>query len=202
MGHPENILRKEICDIFCSKIWQEAGVQHIFVDEAHCDVNWGKDFRPDFTSISKLRAVFPKAYMVALTATATLTMQKEIVKILCISKNYKSVSASVDRSNITLNVIKRLPTSGGLHSASDSFEKAIHPIIQELCDDPINAKRTIVYCKLKWCGYGYEMACREATKFPETSKIVDAVSQFHAPCTSKVSLIREYLNKYEFVLNT
>ena len=84
IGHPEHVLSKEVCDILRQDQWKS--VKHIIVDEAHCIVQWGNNFRPEYKNLSKLRAIFPEAVVVALTATATKETQKEIIKSLCMKK--------------------------------------------------------------------------------------------------------------------
>ena len=46
-------------------------VSLIVVDEAHCISQWGYDFRPSYLNIAALRAMFPAAPVLALTASAT-----------------------------------------------------------------------------------------------------------------------------------
>ncbi|CAG2234391.1 recQ [Mytilus edulis] len=153
-GHPEQILKKEVCTIFKQKSWEN--VSHIVVDEAHCVVQWGHDFRPDFRNISKLRAILPQAKILALTATATPKMRKEIQQQLCM-KDVFSLSGPVDRPNIKLIVQKRLPLTGGKTTAEGSYQDVLNPYIEELCSQIWNVPKTIVYSKLKWCGVGYDM---------------------------------------------
>lgn len=43
----------------------------VAVDEAHCIVQWGNDFRHDYLKLGKLRNIFPKVPLLALTASAT-----------------------------------------------------------------------------------------------------------------------------------
>lgn len=43
---------------------------------------WGHDFRPDYKKLHELRQKFPKVPMVALTATATPRVQKDILNQL------------------------------------------------------------------------------------------------------------------------
>ncbi len=53
-------------------------ISMIAVDEAHCISQWGHDFRPDYLKIAELREYFPKAPVLALTASATLQVQEDI----------------------------------------------------------------------------------------------------------------------------
>jgi len=56
----------------------DLNISLIAVDEAHCISQWGHDFRPDYRKISSLRQIFPKVPILALTASATLEVQKDI----------------------------------------------------------------------------------------------------------------------------
>ena len=186
IGHPEHILAKEVCSLLRYDTWR--GVSHIIIDEAHCVVQWGHAFRPDYQNLSKLRAIFPSAKVVALTATATKDTQQHIITSLCM-KNVRVISCSIDRPNVRISVEKRLPSTGQTSSSENSFHTIIVPVIKKLCTEPSEFPKTIVYCKLKWCGEGYETACRETVKLPNFESVLEAVSQYHAPCTEEVTLV-------------
>lgn len=51
----------------------------IVVDETHLVMDWGSEFRPGYQRLGKLRAIFPNAMVLALTATATKPMI-EVIK--------------------------------------------------------------------------------------------------------------------------
>ncbi|MFM7091667.1 MAG: RecQ family ATP-dependent DNA helicase, partial [Bacteroidota bacterium] len=53
-------------------------VNLIAIDEAHCISQWGYDFRPAYLKIADIRAHFPNTPMLALTATATREVSKDI----------------------------------------------------------------------------------------------------------------------------
>lgn len=61
-------------------------VSSIIVDEAHCVSQWGHDFRPSFLKIKELRTSFPKIPVMALTATATKLVQKDILEQLAMKE--------------------------------------------------------------------------------------------------------------------
>jgi ATP-dependent DNA helicase RecQ len=48
------------------------------VDEAHCISQWGYDFRPPYLKIAEIREFLPKVPVLALTATATPEVVKDI----------------------------------------------------------------------------------------------------------------------------
>ena len=53
-------------------------LQRVIVDEAHCIVEWGHDFRPQYARLVSLRSLLPGVQFVAMTATATPTVLKSI----------------------------------------------------------------------------------------------------------------------------
>ena len=57
---------------------QELNINCIAVDEAHCISEWGHDFRPSYRQIKNIRQYFPETNIIALTATATKKVVKDI----------------------------------------------------------------------------------------------------------------------------
>ena len=79
-------------------------IKGIAVDEAHCISEWGHDFRPAFRLIKKLRPLFPQTPIMALTATATPKVLKDIRASLCLIQP-KIFSTSFERKNIYYDVL-------------------------------------------------------------------------------------------------
>jgi ATP-dependent DNA helicase RecQ len=57
-------------------------VNLIAIDEAHCISQWGYDFRPSYLRIAVLREHLPDTPVLALTASATEEVQKDICEKL------------------------------------------------------------------------------------------------------------------------
>lgn len=74
------------------------------VDEAHCIAKWGPDFRPDYLILGQVRKILGSPLTLALTATATLSVEETIKKQLRLEENSKTIRYSIDRPNIFLNV--------------------------------------------------------------------------------------------------
>ncbi|WP_375252560.1 RecQ family ATP-dependent DNA helicase [Dokdonia donghaensis] len=78
-------------------------VSLIAVDEAHCISQWGHDFRPAYRDISKLRALKPNCPIIALTATATTKVLKDITSLLDL-KQPQLFKTSYHRKNLTYKI--------------------------------------------------------------------------------------------------
>lgn len=94
-------------------------VRCLTIDEAHCVSEWGHDFRPDYLEIASVRALFPRAVCLALTATATKQVRDDIVRNLGLRDPAVLVS-SFDRVNVYLNVV---PKQGGLGQVVDCIRR-------------------------------------------------------------------------------
>ncbi|XP_063053584.1 recQ-like DNA helicase BLM isoform X2 [Engraulis encrasicolus] len=78
------------------------------IDEAHCVSQWGHDFRPDYKRLNELRQKFPRVPIMALTATATPRVQKDILNQLMMSSP-QVFSMSFNRHNLKYTVIPKKP---------------------------------------------------------------------------------------------
>ena len=76
------------------------GVAQVAIDEAHCISEWGHDFRPDYRNLRLLRGMFPRAPVMALTATATAKVRDDIAEQLMIPEARRFI-ASFNRENLT-----------------------------------------------------------------------------------------------------
>ncbi|MBF0504076.1 MAG: DNA helicase RecQ [Candidatus Omnitrophica bacterium] len=78
-------------------------VSLIAVDEAHCISQWGHDFRPEYLNLNDLREDFPSIGVVALTATATPKVRRDIIQYLGL-KAHRTFLSSFNRPNLHYDI--------------------------------------------------------------------------------------------------
>ncbi len=97
---PERFRKKEFLEILSRR-----RVSLLAVDEAHCISEWGHDFRPDYTRLKEFRLLMHNPPTIALTATATPDVQRDILKQLDLSsEEVQLFHEGIDRPNLFLEV--------------------------------------------------------------------------------------------------
>ncbi len=81
------------------------GVSLLAIDEAHCVSEWGHDFRPSYLRVRQVRERLGLPPTIALTATATPEVRKDIVKQLGLSQP-EIIVTGFDRANLGYHVIR------------------------------------------------------------------------------------------------
>ena len=85
-------------DIFLTRI-NDMNINLIAVDEAHCISQWGYDFRPAYLEIANIRKFLPEIPVLALTATATINVIKDIQEKLIFTEE-NVFKKSFERKNL------------------------------------------------------------------------------------------------------
>ena len=96
-------LKTELFQVRMQRVNKQRGIALIAVDEAHCISQWGYDFRPAYLEIEKTRELFPEVPVIALTATATPRVKKDIQEKLKFQLS-KVFTKSFARSNLSYSV--------------------------------------------------------------------------------------------------
>ena len=104
-------------------------VSLIAIDEAHCISEWGHEFRPDYRNLRQLREMFPRTPVLALTATATERVRRDIVEQLGLT-GAEVFASSFNRENLTYSV-----------QAKGNVERQLPQLLSKWKDSP-----AIVYC--------------------------------------------------------
>lgn len=103
------------------EVLREVRVRQLVVDEAHCVVTWGTDFRPDYLYVYRiLERMGKRPPVAALTATATQDMRATICERLHLH-NPRMVLASFDRPELRLVVYNRSTPAHPIRYRSDKL---------------------------------------------------------------------------------
>ncbi len=89
---------------------QEHPPRLVAVDEAHCISHWGHDFRPDYRLVGERLPRIQGAPLVALTATATPRVQKDIIEKLGINDARRFIRG-FRRTNLGVECVEAPPSA-------------------------------------------------------------------------------------------
>ena len=92
-------------ELFITKV-RSMRVSMITVDESHCISQWGYDFRPAYLKIADIRKLLPDIPVLALTATATPPVAKDIQDKLLFREGSRVIRMSFERENLAYIVRK------------------------------------------------------------------------------------------------
>ena len=97
---PERFRKDEFLEVLSRR-----KVSLLAVDEAHCVSEWGHDFRPDYTRVGEIRSLIGDPTTIALTATATPEVQRDILRQLGLSPGeMRTFAHGIERPNLKLEV--------------------------------------------------------------------------------------------------
>lgn len=132
-----------------------AGVKLLAVDEAHCISEWGHDFRPDYARLGFFRRILGHPTTIALTATATDRVRRDIVELLDL-RDPKTFITGFARPNLFYEVqspsrerqkpenliafLRRTPGSGIIYTSSRKRAEEVAGLVADR-----TGRRTAVY---------------------------------------------------------
>ncbi|RAL39559.1 hypothetical protein DM860_003092 [Cuscuta australis] len=103
---PEKVAKSDVLLRHLERLHDSDSLSRIVIDEAHCVSQWGHDFRPDYQCLGILKQKFPSVPVLALTATATLSVKEDVVQALGLS-NCIVFRQSFNRPNLRYSVIPK-----------------------------------------------------------------------------------------------
>ncbi len=132
----------------------ETRIQRFVVDEAHCVSEWGHDFRPDYLHLDQVLGRLGDPPLLALTATATIEVQQDIVKQLG-RPTAQVVVSGFNRPNLSFEVryacgedmkwrqlerlIAEIPGSGIVYAGTRRQTEEVAEFIRRRTERPVIA---------------------------------------------------------------
>lgn len=102
--------------------WKRLKINLIAIDEAHCISQWGHDFRPDYSALTKIKETLPDVPVIALTATADRLTRDDIVARLRLRDPFCYIG-SFDRPNISLRAYRNPGSKARMRFIADMARK-------------------------------------------------------------------------------
>mgnify|MGYP003451212681 FL=1 len=127
---PESIVNMKS---FFEELIESQGISLFAIDEAHCISSYGFDFRKAYRDLTFIRENFEEIPILAVTATATELVGRDICKVLNL-KTERPITTSFDRPNLYIEIQTK-----GKNPKDD-----IVPIIKKYPN-----KSIIIYCLTK-----------------------------------------------------
>lgn len=134
------------------RLLKEIRISLVALDEAHCISQWGHDFRPDYLKISHALVVVGRPQTIALTATATEKVRKDIIHHLRM-RSPRVFITGFDRRNLYWEVIsignnqeklkmmkERVRGAAGAAIIYTGTRKGVERIVQTCQRDGLKAK--------------------------------------------------------------
>ncbi|KAK8726097.1 hypothetical protein OTU49_010375 [Cherax quadricarinatus] len=129
----------DACSDILVTLKNRVGISLFAIDEAHCVSQWGHDFRAAYRRLGTLRKQFPKVPILALTATATQRVRKDICSSLGLRSPEVTIT-SFDRPNLYIEVrIKK----------KNILSDLLPLMAKDSCGKYYPEGSTIIYCPTK-----------------------------------------------------
>ncbi len=123
---PEKLLQPSVLGLL-----QDIEVSCVAVDEAHCVLRWGQQFRPEYAQLGQLKQVFPETPVIALTGTLLPSKEADVAHALSLVSP-KVIRESIDRPNLRVQISQK--------------RRAKHQLLGFLMKEGL-AQPGIVYCR-------------------------------------------------------
>ncbi len=181
---PERFSKPEFCACL-----QNREIFLLAVDEAHCVSLWGHDFRPDYAKIPQIRQILRNPPVLALTATATAEVQKDILQKIGIAEDCEIVFSGLERPNLIFNVHEIY----GFNEKLEKFYELYHAHKEHAAKNPEGAGSVILYSVLI-------QTVRQISQFLSAKKISHEVYHGDLPPNQRRRSLNRFMSEPSSVM--
>ncbi|UKK02003.2 DNA helicase [Theileria orientalis] len=170
---PESLVSSNILKNSLLTMYRNRRISRFVLDEVHCVSQWGNDFRPNYGKLGMIRANFPEVPILALTATATESVIKDVILKLNL-RDVVVFKSDFNRKNLEYLVVEK----------QRSFKLAIKQLIEIVA----NFKDS--------CGIVYCFSCNESERVSRELSKVTSCYHYHAQMstTMRTRVYNDWIN--------
>ncbi|UKJ90461.2 DNA helicase [Theileria orientalis] len=170
---PESLMSSNILKNSLLSMYRNGRISRFVLDEVHCVSQWGNDFRPNYGKLGMIRANFPEVPIVALTATATESVIKDVILKLNL-RDVVVFKSDFNRKNLEYLVVEK----------QRSFKLAINQLIEIVADFKDS------------CGIVYCLSCNESERVSRELSKVTSCFHYHAQMstTMRTQVYNDWIN--------
>ncbi|GAA6062989.1 hypothetical protein JCM10212_004971 [Sporobolomyces blumeae] len=143
---PERIDKSKTFMSTLQKMYDAGLLARFVIDEAHCITMTGHDYRPAYLSLERLKVVFPKVPILAVTATAPSNVISDMIKTLGLPRRTSPGNAALPNSTVLFSApLYRPNLNWSVVPKPSKPEVAVEAIIDWILDNH-EGETGIVYC--------------------------------------------------------
>ncbi|GAA5960439.1 hypothetical protein JCM3765_007514 [Sporobolomyces pararoseus] len=143
---PERIDKSKTFVSTLQKMYDAGKISRFVIDEAHCITMSGHDYRPAYLSLQKLKVLFPKVPVLAVTATAPSNVIADMIKTLGLPKKTSPGSAALPNSTVLFSApLYRPNLNWSVVPKPQKAEQATSAIIDWILENH-EGETGIIYC--------------------------------------------------------
>ncbi|GAA6054988.1 hypothetical protein JCM3770_000480 [Rhodotorula araucariae] len=143
---PERIEKSKTFVNTLQKMYDAGLLSRFVIDEAHCLSSMGHDYRPGYLSLQRLRVLFPKVPILAVTATAPQNVVADMLKILGLPQRTSPGHAALPKTTVFFSAPLYRPNLRYLVVPKPaSAQAALDAIVDWILDNHVG-ESGIIYC--------------------------------------------------------
>ncbi|GAA5996911.1 RecQ family ATP-dependent DNA helicase [Rhodotorula paludigena] len=143
---PERIDKSKTFVNTLQKCYDAGLLARFVIDEAHCISTMGHDYRPSYKSLQRLRVLFPKVPILAVTATAPQDVVADMLKTLGLPQRTSPGTAALPNTTVTFSApLYRPNLRYSIVPKPASAQAALEVMLDYILDHHVG-ESGIIYC--------------------------------------------------------
>ncbi|KPV77044.1 uncharacterized protein RHOBADRAFT_34512, partial [Rhodotorula graminis WP1] len=143
---PERVEKSKTFVNTLQKAYDAGLLSRFVIDEAHCLSSMGHDYRPGYLSLQRLRVLFPRIPILAVTATAPKNVVADMLKILGLSPRTSPGNAALPKTTVLFSApLYRPNLRYSVVAKPASVQVALEAIVDWILEHHAGGESGIIY---------------------------------------------------------